>query len=728
MSNILSNFRFGSNKNNEDVFKSIMANDDLHVDEQGRHLIFRNIRGKVRPIRVGAEDFAEWLSNQNVDINPADQKTLRELDKELEIMERAAEYGGPKLQKQYEDYFNQRREQYAQLAQGYYQQALQNQAKKYNVAPEELQQSKQRSVEEERQEEGSLERREDLDARGWISALQLWIHGQDSAYNYTSDEDIWYYHRIYGVILSSLTESAKNGVPLSQIDMDEVFSTDFIKNAMEKYYGDFFAGEGGDPKTIVASIKTMQKFYYEDIRDNRKVMSNFVNYWYDRMQKDFAKEQEQYLKTSPSSPGVKEVPENVVPQELPNEITSTEGKALMGMYNRASGSKLGAAHRVMVHSLGRLIESIPLEERVSAAVDLADGSKGLHAVHKESYKRTFKDQNTLGITPDRDELLAQALDISTKAAKGSTKDKVSAMKRIAMIMGTMDGAATLASNPGIQEAQFTRKWHDTASNAGRVKSEGPGLLDIITDDEKRKANIFMNSDLKIMHAPQKEEEKPEEEKPAKKTTTSSRDIGDGYTFVGNKLYSPEGFVAEFEHTPHGYANVSVSTPSGKKAFDIKIYTPPVELSKLDPEDRKSYLDSVKLQVGGMIEQYRKFAGGTEMVSSEEEEDDEVSFADAEGGTFRVPIFDFGDVNLTQDDRDLLGEINQHVDELGLDVNQISPGIYRIVNPANQKTYDLIFNGKKKKLVGAVRNEEGKIVPFPDPNIEDFAAHMEVKTS
>jgi len=215
-SNILSNFRFGSRKSDDVFFKSVLAEDDLHVDEQGRHLIFRTINGRVRPIRVGAEDFAEWLVNQNVNINPADQKTLRELDRELEIMERAAEYGGPKLQKQYEDYFNQRREQYAQLAQGYYQQALQGQAQRANVSPEELVAQKQQFIEQTHEGDG-YERREELDNRGWVSALQLWIYGQDSSSKLTPQDDVWYYNRIYGVILSALVDSAKNNVPLSQI-------------------------------------------------------------------------------------------------------------------------------------------------------------------------------------------------------------------------------------------------------------------------------------------------------------------------------------------------------------------------------------------------------------------------------------------------------------------------------------------------------------------------------
>lgn len=723
-SNILSNFRFGSRKSDDVFFKSVLAEDDLHVDEQGRHLIFRTINGRVRPIRVGAEDFAEWLVNQDVNINPADQKTLRELDRELEIMERAAEYGGPQLQKQYEDYFNQRREQYAQLAQGYYQQALQGQAQRANVSPEELVAQKQRFIEQTHEGDG-YERREELDNRGWVSALQLWIYGQDSSSKLTPQDDVWYYNRIYGVILSALVDSAKNNVPLSQIDMDDVFSANFIREAMERHYGDFFGAEGGDPKKIVAAVKTMQKFFADDIRGNRKIMSNFVEYWYDRMQKDFEKEQEALLDASPVSPGVQEIPEDVVPEVLPSSFTQSEGKALMGMYSRASGSKLGAAHRVMVHSLGRLVESIPLSERVSAAVDLTDGSKGIHAVHKEAYKRVFRDENTLGVVPDRDDLLRQSVEIASRAAKGSTKDKVSAMKRIALIMGTIDGAATLASNPGIQEAQFTRKWHETASNAGRVKSEGPGLIDIITDDEKRKANIYTNRDLKIMHTPPKDEE-PGEEKPAEKTPEKdSRDLGEGYAFVGNKLYSPEGFVASFEYTPNGYANVSVDTPSGSKAFDIKVYTPPVELSKLDSEDRRSYLDSVRMQIDGMIQQYKKFSGES---FSEPDEDGVTSFVESEGGAFRIPIFDFGDVNLTQEDREFLGELIEHVDEVGLEVNQISPGIYRIVNPSNDKSYDLIFNSKKKRLVGAARDDEGNIVPFSNPGIEDFAAHMQIKTS
>lgn len=707
---------FSFTKKNTVSLKGITGADYLHTDEQGRHLIFRHINGRVTPIRVGAEEFAEWLVGQGVNINPADQKSLRELDKELEIMERAAEVGGPALQKQYENYFNERRKQYADMALRYYQQALQNQASLLGTTPQNIATQKQQMYQTASEGQESQINRVDLPRRGWVSAFSQWVHAEDEKNGFNPAKDGWYYNRIYGAMLSHLSRLAERGLSLNEVNFEDVFSFDFIKESLQNHYGDFFGNQGGDPKKVIAAVKTIVTHYKNNNLNQRSNMENFVSYWYGKMQNDYERVSQETLESPPTTTSMKDIPENLIPKELPTTVTSKEGSALLGMYRQAKGSKLNAAHRVIIHGLSRLVESVPLRERVNLAVEISNGKTGINAVHKEGYKRAFTEYTSLGLIPDRDELIQDAVSIAIRSASGSTQQKISAIKRISMIMGTIDGAAVLSSNPGIQESQFTRKWNDTAINAGRVRAEGPGLIDIIMDDESRNAHTFTNQDLRLLHPGSGEQETSQREE---KPTDSSEDkFQYGFSFAGSKLVLESGHVVEMNPTNQGYIELTVSAPDKSYNFQTRVANPPMPLSKMAKDDVNSYLESLSKQVGLEIERYKK-----SLPSNVSEEVYDIP----ETGTFRVPLFDFPQ-NLTVEDRDFLGDLVQHVEEGGLEVNKLVEGAYRITNPHNGKTFDILFSKSKKKLVGMTRDEDNNVVPFTEPSISDFVSSIGYRTS
>lgn len=711
MANLLP-FKFGFKKNRDDnvLLKALTTGDDLHMDEQGRHLIFRTINGRVTPIRVSAEDFAEWLKNQNVNINPADQKTLREIDKELQIMERAAEYGGPALQKQYEEYFNQRRQLYTQLAYGYYQQALQNQAAANKMTVEQLQQAKQGIVDK---TEGVSElRREQMDYKGWDSSFQMWVEGQDAANGLTPADDAWYYNRVYGAVLTALIQPASRGVPLSGINMDNVFSDEFFLAAMKLHYGEFFGGTGADPKKVVAAIDLLKKNYRENISNNKEVMSNFVNYWYKRMEEDFASETEQSLESSPVTDAVAEISEGVLPKELPENVTQGETRALLGIYSKARGSKLHAAHRVTLHAMSRLIESIPLQDRVSLAVELAHPKRGLHAVHREGYSRAFTDSTTLGLSYDRESLLRESLGLAESAAKGSVSQKTAALKRMSLLMGMMDGADVLEKNPGIQESNFNRRWHNSAVNAHRVRSEGPGILDVILDDENRASHTYTNQDLKLIHSPTPETSTPTipEENPK-----GPLDLGDGYSFSGKKLLTPGGYSVEFSPTTQGHADIMVTSQDGR-SFESRVYMPPIGISKMSEEDRVKYLDSLKGQLGFMIEDFEK--SNPPVVKKDNIGDFDSEDLDFSEASFRVPLFTFSG-RLNSDDSEFLSQITTLSTDANFTIETVADNIYKITNPGNKKSFTIMMSAAKKRLVGIEEDGTGSMVPHTEPTVEGF---------
>lgn len=730
-----------SGKENNYTFKGITGTEDLHTDADGKHLIFRTVNGRVTPIRVGAEDFSEWLVNQGVNINPADQKTLREIDRELEIMERAADYGGPKLQKQYEDYFKQRRETYSQLALQYYQQAIQAQSQRTGATPEAIIQTKEQMI----RDNPAMGRRESMERRGWKNAFFSWVQNSDYNNKLTPADDQWYYNRIYGCMMAELAKLAEKKVPLASLDIGNLYSDEFIKLAIQNNYDVFFGGQGTDSKKAALAVRRMQKDYADDAHDTRNAITNFASYWYDKMTRDFAREDESMLGTSSVTDALRNVPENVVPETLPTVVNKDEANALMGMYNSAQGSKLNASHRVLLHGMGRLVESIPLKERVMMAVELSKASTGLNAVHKEGYKRIYTDALSLGMIPNRDDLVREALDVVARISAGSTAQKIAALKKVALIMGQIDGLAVLNSNPGIQETQFTRKWHDSAINAGRIKSEGPGLIDILLDDDRRDSHIYSNKDLRIVHAdgvkkpPEKNtpQEPPTPQatvpeaaasseqlspSPATETTEipliSDDEITPKYQFKASEMILPNGYRARFGARGSDYLEVSVySSENENLRFDARVPPPPMELSKMTNESRASYIDNTGRQLEEQINRYLK---------SLRKAPDEVDTS-PETGTFRLPLFDFKD-NLTSEDRDFLGEVITYVDEGNLEVKKLLEGAYRVTNPANNKSFDILMSKAKKRLVGMFRDIDGKVIPFTEPNIQDFAASLEYRTS
>jgi hypothetical protein len=719
-------FRFSFKKRDEipTAIKALTTGDDLQIDEQGRHLIFRNIGGRVTPIRVSAEDFAEWLKDQNVSINPADQKTLREIDRELEIMERAAEYGGPALQKQYEDYFKQRRALYTQMSSGYYQQALQNQAVANKMTVEQLQQSKQ-AVAAEAQGVSPI-RRSQMNLRGWDSSFHMWIENQEGLRGLTPADDAWYYNRVYGVILSALIHPAKQGIPLSQINKDAIFSDEFILEAMRLNYNNFFGSTGVDPKKIVAAVEFMKKNFREDIRGNKSTMGNFIDYWYKRMEEDFSSEQDVSMESSPVTDAVTDVTEGFISPDLPKNFTQGESRALMGLYNKARGSKLHSAHRVLLHGMGRLVESIPLSERVPLAAELAHPKRGLHSLHREGYNRAYQDSTTLGLSYDREALLKESLLLMETASAGSTQRKLEALKRMSMIMGMMDGADVIEKNSGIQESQFSRRWHNSAVNAHRVKAEGPGILDVLLDDEARSAHTYTNQDLKLIHAPTEAEQAgmPEAQKIEK--PKGPQDIGDGYSFSANKLMTPTGYTVEFSPTTQGHADITVSSKDGR-SFEARVYMPPIGISKMTEEDRLKYLDSLKGQIGFMVTEFEKT--NPPKTTDKEKEDmagfspEELDFSDA---TFRVPVFDFKE-KLTHEDREFVGEMGRLIDEGGLEVDKVMDGIFKIKNPRNKKVFTIMVSKGNKKIVGIETTPDGKNIPHAEPNLEIFMHALDYRS-
>ena len=97
------------------VLKAVSSLDEMHLDEQGRHLIFRTIEGRVVPIRTTAEDYVSWLETQGISVPEDQQRFYRSVD---DFLYRVAEVAqqNPALAMQMEAEWDIRRQGWLMLA------------------------------------------------------------------------------------------------------------------------------------------------------------------------------------------------------------------------------------------------------------------------------------------------------------------------------------------------------------------------------------------------------------------------------------------------------------------------------------------------------------------------------------------------------------------------------------------------------------------------------------
>lgn len=660
--------------------KSVSALDDMYVDEEGKHIIFRQIGGRTVPIRTDAEGYASWLSQQGVDIDPADQKTLRELEKQLDVFDQARTAGGPELQEEYQKAFVKQLKQQQQLVQKYYQQALQNQAKKKETTPEKLQEAKKQTYEENKE---SLVDRKQLDDRGWGSYIQGFTDKLIQNANAKPDDKLYHALRAVDLVLMKSIARAKEGVEPSKLDMIDLINEELqdlttFKELYGTRYVEMAKAEGFDPSLFLANMHSGLQILKDNIEQGTaggKDLSDSFNAIYRKTHDDFNQEKEDNFRELSEGmtlgTGVEKLP-----TELPETMGSKEASALKHFYKKSKGSPLNGSHKVALHSLGRIFDSIPDDEKVRAAIELSDQQKGLHAVHKESYKNAYRMSEGFGMDLGMDEALDQMLREAVKASYGTTTDKIIAMKRIAQTLGTLDGLFLVKrDNKGFQS--HVLRWQQSSVNAGRAKGEGPDLVSQVIDENNRKANTYSNRVLKIPHqdVPSKPK-KPDltnlegSDEPAKQSPVEKKkgEVYPGYTAREGKIYSSDGYSVEVVGKQW-----NVYTPEGDKIGVVAVNT-------VKPSEIERAKEAAFSGVNDVINNHKK-----SQTSLEQDEE-------AQRSTPEFPAFDFK-AQLSDSERKVIESINP--DEF--EISTITPGTtYRVSQGG--KSLDLI-HAKDKLLIG-----------------------------
>ena len=677
------------------TFKAINPSDDVYVDEQGRHIIFRTINGQVVPIRTDSEGYASWLKNQGIDIDPADQKTLRELDKQLDVFDRAREAGGPELQEEYQKAFEKQLKNREKIVRQYYQQALQNQAERQNTTPENLQEQKQKTYQEHKDKTIS---RTSLEDRGWSSYVKQYVNTMIEESGATPDEMIYFVFQAFDLIGMKAIEKAKEGVSPSQVDIEELISDELeTSSGFNKLYNSRYkeiAEEKGFDSSLYLSnmrksLRILQDNFSKNTEGAKELESGFDS-MYRKMHDDFNPSLEEEFEEIPSSAASIASPGSI-PEDLPANFSSSEASALKGFYSRMKrGSVLNKTHNIALHSLSRLFESLPEEDKISAVVDITDSNSGLHRIHNSSYKLAYTNLHGLGIDVDPEESLDQILRISAKAGSGNTTDKINAMKKIAQVLGSLDGAQLARTDDKGYQSHASR-WGNTSMYAGRAKGDGPDLYEQILDEQNRAANIYPNSILKIPHGEQKTqpektpdtEELPQKEKPS----LGKNEVHPGFFSREGTIYNKDGYYIEIDGS-----NWSVFNPDNEKIGVVSV-------SKAQtPSDLEKVKDKAFRNVQSVIDNH--------------ERDQRTLEEDVSTPSVFTP-FDF-DVDLTESEQSILDGINPGE----YDISVITPGrIYRVSQ--GDKSLDIVYS--KDKLLFAEKMEDGGLNTYEptESSIQDF---------
>ena len=490
------------------VLKSVTAGDEGYITPEGDTIIFRNVRGKVVPIKVDATQYVDWLAKQGVQVDPSSQKAMQQAEEILQNLQRVGEMGGPAAQQKYEQEVLRQLNAYGAGARNpAYNQAVEQRAQAKGMSRQELEDHYKEQWENYRKENPDYKpgKSSDIDEQ-WDSFISNYSNDMLSrATNKNVGSREWGVATAVDIGMRILQEKAKKGLLPQQVDMSSLLAEE-IKNrqGMAKHMSSYLDGITDSVQRDIAHISVLDGL--EALLDNVSKDTEFGQEYHDEMEKVYNKMYNEYLskdsgkRFSANRGFVPKADLETVPDELPDAIERPEVVALMNFYEKSGGSKLSNSHKVLVHALSRLMDKIPDDKKMQIAVELNDESEGLHAIHKAAFMRSFEDnKNKPRIDVDATVENALAHVLRAKDA-GSTQ---LAMEYIARAIGEIDGYYAVRNNPKAKMSERAKLWEGSAGAAGRksVKGEGPNLQNYITNVADRAGSLISNKALGIIHTP-----------------------------------------------------------------------------------------------------------------------------------------------------------------------------------------------------------------------------------
>lgn len=489
------------------LLKAYYGDDELYLDENGKHIIFRNVRGRIVPIHVDSSDYVDWLKDQGIPIDNSSQANMQQAENILDYLDRIREVAGPDTAAKYEkQVLEAYKDYYQQASQLGYETALQNRAKTKGISADDLRAQYKKTYEDNKQNEVKASTNREGEWENYISEYTDRMLSGAQSRDVSSNE--WGAVHAFDLALMVALGKAKKGEAPSVVNLVDILKEELkTRDVVSRIFSSRYDPKTDQKESGIAAISLMDGI--ETLIHNLDTLSPFgrelevaFDKMYVRMYNDFDKPNQKNM--APMSGSIIPKDDFNVPDELPEEFDSQEANRLVALYKTQPTNKLGASHKVMIHTLARLWERIPEEKRVQAFKELSDDEKGLHRIHKLSFIRAFQDcsKGLREYNPDRvvEESLREALHV-----KDSTNynEVVAAIKAIAVNMAHLDGYyASKSSDKGTpNQKEIVHLWNNSPVLAGRAggRGEGPNLMQYFSSEEAREQAVFSNDILKVVH-------------------------------------------------------------------------------------------------------------------------------------------------------------------------------------------------------------------------------------
>lgn len=481
MLNIISNFTFKS-------LSDMRPQEGFYLDDSGKHIIFRNMGGRTIPIEVTAEEYAEMmLGEYGIPIDPADQATLNEIEYTLEYLEQMAEMNPAAAANAEKEMIAQRQQLY-NVANPYFQQAMQQEAEKQELSVEDVVSERKEMFELYKDE---VVRRRDLENRGWSSDIIDYVDDVIEFNEVSPGTDDWMVLQGMGVLLDRAIKNAKAGdakATLESVLSDEIESgmSHLSTLTKEGRFDKFREGEGRTGFDVNMMRGLMQlKHNVENATEAAVALSEIFDEKYGKIQRDFDRTTVKYDPISTLRTRVSATPDMVadtLPEQIdPRELSKLNDSSLLKEYR--------GSERATRHLLTRIWTGIPKEQQGAAIQNLTNAKNGVEIQHRDGWNEAYNQVKERGIRGSVETLGKEIILLASSINSRSTlEDRTDTIRAISYKMGMMDGINRLSmDNP--REVGSARAF---AGVRDKIRSgKGSNIVDMLLHEDPE-SNLLSN--------------------------------------------------------------------------------------------------------------------------------------------------------------------------------------------------------------------------------------------
>lgn len=531
------------------VLKAVSSGEEVYMDEEGRHLIFRNIKGKVVPMYGTTDDFVEYLIGKGIQLDPTDQETLRKVDNDLFAMGTWAQRTGVDLAQLHQWYEQGLKDKISQeqmaevekydalmqqrraLAQGMRSRLVERLSEELGLSPEEYISSREELLSNYADEGVVPVDRTALTYKGWDSLVES---NTDSASINTLQGQAL---RAFDLVVMRILDAASNGVDISGETLDDVVNKEsndhegLRKFFNSRYLRQYFNGDREAGYLVMArGLEIIKHNLDQNTAAGRGMREEFSKY-VQGISRDFPPGggEADTLMGEGEDATLSDFSSRLFsdrgmtpPAKVPNTYAGEqESKALRD--HALAGSRADRRPRsnaVVTHLAARLVSTLqdPVGFAKRFESELRIGTEDLDFHHKQGWG-SFIDRVKEGDEMQSPRIIAALMtEVAEEALeKGSPAAILRGLQNLARLQGSMDAAVYFASNPSEFKDKRSSNYFKTKRPAdgygNRLSSKVTDMLYGETGDiaSRIESKYISNTELGIQYMPGGEA-KPTEDK------------------------------------------------------------------------------------------------------------------------------------------------------------------------------------------------------------------------